>query len=115
MAYSDVIRAWVIGYLSTQTSAQNQAKTKLEAQRAVTVADAVEDGAVARVARSITRILTRVEGWLSHKQLRTRLAARDRGYFDTALEHLLAAGQVQPETTQRGTQYRAVRGGNGAQ
>jgi hypothetical protein len=112
LAHSDKTRTHVVDTLARRAAQKNRARAHSEAARAVVVADTLEDAAVKRVATSVVRILRRDDGWISHKDLRTRLASRDRAHFDVAIERLVAAGQVTAEPTERGIRYRCTECGS---
>jgi hypothetical protein len=112
LAHSDKTRTHVVDTLARRAAQKNRARAHFEAARAVVVADTLEDAAVKRVARSVVRILGQGEGWMSHKDLRTRLASRDRAHFDVVVERLVAVGQVTAEATERGTRYRCTECGS---
>lgn len=110
---SDATRDGAVAVLRTKAAGQNVAKAQSEAVRAVVVEDAKEAHAVARVAHAVLRHLAAADEWVSRKDLRAKLAGRDRGHLDAALDHLLGAGQVEAEEVpgqgQNGTRYRLTR------
>lgn len=112
LGHSDATRAAVVAKLAARSAGQNMARARFEAHRAVIVADTVEAAAVARVGQVLTRLLDKTGGdrWAPHRELRSTLSNRDRGHFGAAIEHLVAAGQIEVTPSKRGTQYRR-RGG----
>jgi hypothetical protein len=99
MAVSDHTRARCQAVLAAKTRQQNTTRAEAEGQRQVIAGRVVEEDAVKRVARLILRKLT--HEWISHAGLRRSLnGARDRQYFDDAIERLLKAGLIDREETE---------------
>jgi hypothetical protein len=114
MAHSDAVRARVVATLAQRQRERNVARAGFEAERAVVVADAVEDAAVVRVCRGLLRALDRHDGAATGAELRRAVTGRDRGHVGTALDRLIAVGQVSVEATDNrgldGKRYRRTGG-----
>lgn len=95
MEVSDATRAAARAALSREASKANVAKGRAEAERAVVVSEVVEDTSVKRVGKGIVKRLTAAgPDGMSRVEAKRKTAHRDRGYFDEAVDHLAAAGQV---------------------
>ena len=94
---SEWTRRGVVRTLERKQQEANTARGKAEGERSVIVAETVEDAAIKRVARLVKRKLT--SEWIAHNELRKKITTRDRSYFDAAIDHLVAAGQVDREDT----------------
>lgn len=92
----------------------NEARGRSEARRAVIVDDSREEAAVKRVAKRILDVLPPDGSWTSSSALRKKITTNDRGYFETALQRLVDAGQIDAEEVeyrgQVGTRYRLAGG-----
>lgn len=118
MAISNATRAGVVAELQRATRERNRARGEAEGERAVVVAERVEDDAIKKVSRRVTRLLGQTGDWTTRTVLRGAVAGRDRQHFDSAIERLTDAGLVEVETVQRddnghggaGLRYR-LRGG----
>ena len=108
MAVSDRTRAAVVRHLAGKQEATNRARGEAEADRAVVVSGRVEAGAVARVAQQIIKHLLE-HGDTTWSVERRRVAMRDRGYFEDAVEALDAAGAVTVETLDDGQLLRLTK------
>jgi len=93
-ARSDRTRQQIVDKLAERRRDANRARGEAEAERAVVVADTLQDAAAKRVARTLVRKLTDGE-WVTRSDLRRRVTSRDRRYFDEAMERLIDAGQVE--------------------
>lgn len=100
MAISDATRASVVAALAAKAREMNRARAEAEAERTVLVGERVEDAAVKRVARNVTRHLERNSS-LSANELRRVIAARDRQRLDVVIEQLLDIRQIVIEETGR--------------
>lgn len=121
--------AGVVATLSTRTRERvglelqraehhrNVARGEMEGQRAAVAADALNAAAAQRVARALLRMLA--DGaWASRKDLRGRLASRDRQLFEDAVDRLVDAGQIEVDAVSAdalgrevtGQRYRVMRG-----
>lgn len=109
---SDRTRTTVQATLTRQRQASNRGRADADAERAVVVAERLDDAKTRRVCRTITRHLRQLpaDEWLQHNALRKKLAARDRPDFDQALDRLTEAGQLDVDTADRDT---AGHGGKG--
>jgi len=94
MAVSDTTRGRVVDTLRRAGADANRRRGEAEGERAVVVADKVEDAAVRRVSRLLTRKLSETPDGLPGGTLRHQLPARDRTHFATAIDRLVDAGQV---------------------
>jgi hypothetical protein len=90
-----------------------------ESARRANVARAVQDiertdiaaeHAEKRVAAALGRALRRREGWVARADLRRTLPGRDREFFESAIERLTAAGQVEVEAVQTDSMGREIDG-----
>lgn len=95
MNVSDNTRQNVVAHLFRATVAANAQKGVAEGHRAVVVQETMDEAAARRVARRIGVLLA--GGEMARAELRRRIAARDRAYFDDAVERLVEAGQVRVE------------------
>jgi hypothetical protein len=77
---------------------RNRRRGEAEADRAVVVAEKVEDAAERRVARLLQRKLATAGRWVTHADLRRMVAGRDRSYFDSAVDRIVASGAVEIES-----------------
>jgi hypothetical protein len=108
-------RASVQAELKREQKRENVARGHAEAERAVVVDNRMTEHATQRVGRLLVRKLEEINDWVSHADLRRKLAGRDRGHFETALDALKLGGQVDERDTQtdrrdrQGTEYRRVR------
>jgi hypothetical protein len=110
MAMSDHTRGQVIQTLRLKSQQANQARGKARAEQQLIVDEIVDGGAVKRVAR---RIVDKLAGgqWVPRHKLRNgTIAARDRGYFDAAIERLVEAGQIEVDAEGTRTHYRLAGG-----
>ncbi len=111
---SNATRAEVVETMRSSTAEANRNRGEAEGERAVIVTEKVEDAAVRRVARLLTRKLVGAADGIVGADLRKRLAGRDRGHFDAAIDRLLDAGQIiHEDITWRGTagvSYRLAEG-----
>jgi hypothetical protein len=95
MAVSDRCRSGVTSYLASRTRAANAARGEAEADRAVTVAERLDDAHIKRVCQVIVRALQRGEGeWMTRRDVARTVAGRDRGVVDEAIGRLLDSGQI---------------------
>lgn len=107
MRVSDATRGEVVEALSEKRRLSNRQRGQDEAERSVIVTEAVEDAAIKRVARSLVRHLPDRDSIPRH-ELRKKLASRDRDYFDSAVDRLLEAGQIEAAETPHGTTYQGA-------
>jgi len=111
---SDRTRARVVDTLRQSRADVNRRRGEAEGERAVIVTEKVEDATVRRVARALTRKLGGAPDGMVGADLRRRLAGRDRGHFDAAIDRLLSAGQIiREDITGQGTagvSYRLAEG-----
>lgn len=115
-AVSDRTRTRIVDDLARATADRNRRRGEAEAERAIVVTERIDDHAVKRVARTITRKLA--DGPMGQADLRRALTSRDRPYYEAALDRLREAGQIEAEDTARtaeghgglGTRYRLVGG-----
>lgn len=99
MAVSDATRSSVVGALCAAASQRNIAKAKAEGDRAVVVTESTEKAGLARTGQSITRALSRRDGWVAGGELRRGLTSDARKFYDAAIDHLLAGGQIERRDT----------------
>ncbi|WP_200214962.1 hypothetical protein [Micromonospora coerulea] len=104
MAVSDATRDVCTHALADTLRRANVARAKQEIERAEVTANHTER----RVAAALAKTLRRNSGWVSRSDLRKSLRGADREYFDSAIERLRAAGQVEEEGSERGTKYPAA-------
>jgi len=112
MAVSDSTRAGVVRELGARREAAEVARGRAEGMRSV-AADAVREAEhLKRVRGAVLRHVG--TDWTPHAKVRKAIAARDRHYFDAAMEALLAADVVEAREVsgsgQRGTEYRVAGG-----
>lgn len=105
MAVSDRVRESAREALRVQAERSQESRGRMDAIRSGAADELTTERAVRRVAQVIRRHAT---GDLSRSQLRKKLPARDRGYFDAALERLTSTGDVEVIDTEHGER---VRGG----
>jgi len=91
---SDRTRGRVVDTLRRTGADANRRRGEAEGERAVVVANKVEDDTIQRVSRSLTRKLGKTPAGMRGAELRRSLEGRVRGHFDTAIERLIEAGQV---------------------
>lgn len=101
MAVSDRTREAARRVLSEQAEREQKARGRFDGIRAGAAAEVADDIAVRRVAQVIARKVTTGEG-VPRSHVRSRIAARDRDYFDEALDRLVAAGTVEVVETSHG-------------
>lgn len=106
MVVSDATRASVVEYLAGKSRAANAAKGEAEGTRAVLVADRVAEANAKRVARKVMGHLRAADGPVGRRDLRVKIAHRDRAYFEDAIERLLDAGLVAVSTTTTGESFK---------
>ncbi|MFI7073498.1 hypothetical protein [Micromonospora sediminicola] len=111
MAVSNRTRAMCEKVLAEETRSQNKQQAMAEAARTIVIEEQVTAAAVKRVSQVIKRSLARADGgWRSGADLRKTLASRDRSHFETALNAVILAGEVEEEQVshhnQSGTRYR---------
>lgn len=101
MAVSMQTRTAVVEYLGTKARQANRQKGEAESQRAILVADRVAEEATRRVAR---KVLSRIQAAGEHarSEVRRVVAARDRQYFDEAVDRLIEAGTLVVRATDHG-------------
>lgn len=97
MEESKATREAVSRELRDRSSEANAYRGKMEAARAVTVADSVEADAVRKCAQAVKRRLA--DGPLTSSELRRREKSTRRGYLDDALSALVDAGEIVAEPT----------------
>ena len=109
MQVSDACRGAVRGHLASRAKTANAARGEAEADRAVVVAERVEAAQVKRVCRVILRALRRDDKeWVTARDIRLKVAGRDRGALDDALGQLLDVGQVETREEGGKTLYRVA-------
>lgn len=106
MAVSDDTRQNIVATLKAKAKASNQARGRAEAER-----EEVKDQQhAARVARRIGAKLKDHGDWMTGAQLRKKITSKDRAHFETAVDNLTHAGQIDaeqvPGTGQSGWRYR---------
>jgi hypothetical protein len=109
MTVSDTTRAGVAAALEATARVANAARAHAEADRD----EVKEDRQDQRVARRLIDHLRRQGDWVNGADLRRRLTSRDRQAFESAVDKLIVAGQIESEATtgpqgQRGFRYRVV-------
>lgn len=104
MAVSDATRGGVVATLAAKARAANQVRGRAEAERE----EVKDQHHSARIARRLGATLEAHADWMNHAQLRRTLASRDRAVFETAIENLRSAGQVDVEQVSGGQRYRWV-------
>lgn len=106
---SRTTRQGIADALANAATTTNRRRAEAEADRAVLVAEKVEDSAVRRVARRLAQRLEG-QGWVSRNDLRKACTSGDRAHFDAAVDAAIAAGQIEAEDVayrgQTGRQYR---------
>ena len=95
--------------LAAAARTANAARAHAEADRD----EVKEDRQDQRVARRLLAHLQRRDEWMNGADLRRALPSRDRPAFQSALDKLVAAGQVEPEDIigpgqHPGVRYRAL-------
>lgn len=103
------VRRNVVTTLESKKQRTNTARAEADAARAVHVDQAREDRTTRRACGTLRRRLAREEAgsWIPRSELRKSLAAKDRIYFDTAIEHMTSSGEVEiDDTSTRTDQYR---------
>jgi Bifunctional DNA primase/polymerase, N-terminal len=109
-AESEWTRQGVVATLQRIQRDANAARGKAEGERLVVATEVVDHAATKRVARLVKQKIT--SEWLAHNDLRKKITSRDRGYFDAAVDHLVAAGQIECEDTDNlgpaGIRYRLI-------
>ena len=116
-AVSDRTRSGVVATLQDGAASANRRRGEAEADRAVVVAERVDDHVVKRVARNLTRKLTGRD-WVAFGDLRKSISSRDREQAEEALDRLVSSGVVEVENADRddsghggsGQRYRLVGG-----
>jgi hypothetical protein len=92
MEISDATRNGIVAELAEERMRANTARGHADAERDVIREETVAEAAVQRVCRLVMK---RLEGGeRGRADLRRTLASPDRGYFDAAIDRLLAAGQI---------------------
>jgi hypothetical protein len=92
MEISDATRNGIVAELAEERVRANTARGHADAERDVIREETVAEAAVQRVCRLVMK---RLEGGeRGRADLRRTLASPDRGYFDAAIDRLLAAGQI---------------------
>jgi hypothetical protein len=104
---STATRAGVQQVLRAAATAKNVQQAEAEAQRAEVVTERADEAAHKRVCRRIMRRLVGGE-WCNRSDVRGVLAARDRAYFDPAVQSLLEAGQIEVEQVGNAHKYRRL-------
>lgn len=108
MTVSDATRASVVEYLAGKSREANRAKGEAEGSRAVLVADRVAEANAKRVARKVVGHLSARGGEMGRRDLRVKIAHRDRPYFDDAVERLQEAGIATVEGVSAGELIKLV-------
>ncbi|MDZ5441756.1 hypothetical protein U2F26_03290 [Micromonospora sp. 4G57] len=90
---------------------RNRRRGEAEGDRAVLVAERVEDAAAQRVARWIVRKVAAAGGVAAHTELRRSLAGRDGRHFADAIDRLADAGQIVTEDIDGGARTYRLLGG----
>ena len=106
---SDRTRQYVVDVLRRRSVQDDRARAYAEAERAIVVTDRRTERTTQLAGKAIMRKLETVGDWVTRSELRRSLASKDRGYFEDALEALIAAGQVEErrvQSKQSGTEYR---------
>lgn len=94
MAVSDAQRARCLRALSQKGIEANAAQAVAEAERSLIVEDRISREKLPKVSQTIKRRLFKFPDGLPRGKLRSAVVSTDRGFFDTALESLLTAGDV---------------------
>jgi hypothetical protein len=102
-AMSDATRSRVIAHRQDEVRKQATGRALAEADRQVIVTETVAEKSVARVARGVLRRLD--DGEMVHSVARTKVAHRDRDYFDDAVDHLVRAGQIIVDELPNGSRH----------
>jgi hypothetical protein len=102
MAVSHATRGVCEQALTEQRSRANRARAADEIERTELVAEHTTQ----RVAATVLRVLRRRGDWMPRAELRRSLPGRDREHFESAVERLRGAGQIDEEESNRGTKYR---------
>jgi DNA-binding transcriptional ArsR family regulator len=97
MQISDRTREACLEAVAADAARRNEARGRAEATRAVIVEQATADAVAQRVARSIIRILTKSEDWVTRGELNRKIGSDGRRHLDEALGRLLDAGQITAE------------------
>lgn len=100
MRVSDITRSRVLEVLRRKQTAVDYARSERDAKRAVHVNESMEEAAVQRVCGRVQRLVS--GGELAWSELRKKVAARDRDYFEEAVERLVSAGQIKVTDEPRG-------------
>jgi hypothetical protein len=111
MTVSDRTRGGVVDVLRGEAGKNNKAQAEAEASRTIVVQERLHEAAVARVARSVKRVLARAgSSAIARAKVRQGISNRDRQHFDSALAALVLAGDVVEEEFeyqgQTGVHYR---------
>jgi hypothetical protein len=107
---SNQARSAVVDSLAVASAAQNRARGLAEGHREIAKAEQVELAGIERTAATILRKLGRdKDDWHTRSDLRRFVPARDRGYFDQAIELVIDRGQVEVDFAATGVRYRVKR------
>lgn len=94
-AISDRARAWVQRRLAAEQEKEGDKRATARAKEAVVVDRSVSDARIGRVARVIARAVHRAgDCGLSRGVTESKVASRDRGDVDAAIEFAIAAGWI---------------------
>lgn len=110
-AVSQRTRDQVTTHIHQTERERNRRRGEAEGDRAVLVAERVEDASVQRVARWIVRKVAAAGGVAEHTVLRRNLAGRDGRYFADAVDRLAEAGQIAAEDIEGGARTYRLLGG----
>ena len=105
MRVSDRCRAACVAAMVTTKREANRAAAIAEGERSVVVRDALDQAKLKRVCGSVRRLLAR-HGPLSSAALRRQLASENRSHLETAVDHLVATGDI----TATDAEYRGQKG-----
>ena len=97
-------RSEVRAVLNEAATRANRARGEAEGERALVANEKVEKSTVGRVAARLIKRLRDEGDWMRRSDLRTLTAARDRQWFDLAIDAAEEAGQIEREAVEgRGT------------
>lgn len=94
MTVSDRTRGGVVEVLSNEAGKRNRSQAEAEASRTIVVQERVHEAAVARVARTVKRVLARTGTAMPQAKIRQGISNRDRQHLEAALAALVLAGDV---------------------
>ena len=98
---SSAVRDDVVAQLAAEQRRANVGRAVAEAEREIVVEERTTRDRVARLSKRIVEHLRERAGWVPHREVRSKIAQRNRPWFEEAIQALLRTGQIEVQDTRR--------------